>query len=354
MKTETLRVESVEAGRAAIAAAAERLRAGAPVVIPTETVYGVAALPSAEEALRDAKGRDSTKAFTWAVASREAAERLVDLSALGPSKLARRFWPGPLTLVLPRRDGPGGTTLGVRVPGHAVALALLQVLDAPLLLTSANRSGEPDALTADDARAALDGRVSLVLDAGPAQLGQPSTVVSFAGSRPLVHREGMIDRGMVLRTAARTVLLVCSGNTCRSPMAKAVLEAMWAERLGVKPAELLEHGAIVQSAGLGTVPGLRASEEAVDLLAARGLDLSGHRSQPLRVELVRAADLVLTMTAAHRRAVIAGMPEAETKVELLDPDGNDVPDPIGAGIDAYRATLATIERALQRRVRALA
>ena len=141
MKTETLRVENLESGRGAIASAVERLRAGEPVVLPTETVYGLAALPSAEAALRATKDRDAGKPITWAVASREAAERLVHLEALGPQKLARRYWPGPLTLVLPQRDGAPGATLGVRVPGHPVALAVLQALDAPLLLTSANRSG---------------------------------------------------------------------------------------------------------------------------------------------------------------------------------------------------------------------
>jgi len=352
MKTETQRVETVEAGRAAIAAAAGRLRDGEVVALPTETVYGLAALPSAEAALRAAKGRDEAKPFTWAVASRAAAEQLVDLSALGPAKLARRFWPGPLTLVLPRRGG--GATLGVRVPGHPVALAVLRELDQPLLLTSANRSGCADARTAEEARAALEGAIPLVLDGGPAPLAQASTVVSFAGARPIVHREGVIDRGMVLRTAARTVLLVCSGNTCRSPMAAALLRGMWAARLGVKPHELLEHGGQVVSAGLGAPSGVRASDEAVELCAERGLDLRAHRSQPLAPELVRAADLVLAMTAGHRRAVIAEVPEAEAKTELLDPDGADVPDPLGAGIDVYRRCLLAIERALQRRLARLA
>ncbi len=352
MKTEILPAHDVEEGRAAIDAAVARLRRGEPVVVPTETVYGLAAIPTAEAALRAAKERDEGKPFTWAVASREAAERLVDLSALGPGKLARRFWPGPLTLVAPRRAA--GAPLGVRVPGHPVALALLRALDGPLLLTSANRSGERDACTAQEALASLEGQVALVLDSGPSPLGQPSTVVSFAGARAIVHREGVIDRGMVLRTAARSVLLVCSGNTCRSPMAEALLRKMWADRLGVKPQELLDHGGFVTSAGLGALAGLRASEEALELLSERGLDLAHHRSRPLRLELVRGADLVLTMTDHHRRAVISGAPDAEGRIELLDPDGADVPDPIGRGMDDYRACLRAIERALERRVARLA
>jgi protein-tyrosine phosphatase len=349
MKTETLRVHDVEEGRPAIAAAVERLRRGEVVAIPTETVYGLAAIPQAESALRAAKGRDEGKPFTWAVATREAAEQLVDLSALGPGKLARRFWPGPLTLVLPRR-GDGRAT-GVRVPGHAVARAVLQAAGTPLLLTSANRTGEREARTAGEVLESLGGTIPLVLDGGPAQLAQASTVVSFAGLRPIVHREGVIDRGMVLRTAARVVLIVCSGNTCRSPMAEALLRRMWADQLGVRPVELLDHGALVTSAGLGALPGMRASEEAAELCGARGLDVSGHRSQPLRPEMVRAADLVLTMTANHRRAVLAVVPEAEAKIEMLDSEGRDSPDPMGGGMDAYRQSFQAIERALERRVR---
>jgi protein-tyrosine phosphatase len=357
MKTEILPVHDVEKAekggpggitRAAIESAVERLRRGEPVVLPTETVYGLAAPTHAEDALRAAKGRDEGKPFTWAVASREDAEKLVDLSALGPSKLARRYWPGPLTLVAARREGGG--TLGVRVPGHPVALAVLKELGEPLLLTSANRSGEGEATTAEEARAALDGRVALVLDAGVSPLGQPSTVVSFAGTQPIVHRVGVIDRGMVLRTAARHIVIVCSGNTCRSPMAEAMLRKKWAERIGVKPEQLLDHGGLVTSAGLTAGAGARASPEAVELLQSRGIDLSGHRSRPLQVEMVRAADLVLTMTANHRRAVLGGVPDAEAKVQVLDPEGTDVPDPLGGGIEEYRVCLQAIERALERRV----
>ena len=347
MKTQILPARDAATAHEALAAATAALRRGEVVAVPTETVYGLAALPGREAELRAAQGRDDGKPFTWAVADRAAAEKLVDLAPRPAAKLAARFWPGPLTLVPPRRGG--GDAVGVRVPGHAWCQELLRGLGEPLLLTSANRSGERDAVEAQEVAAALDGAVAWIVDGGKAALGQPSTVVSFAGDRAIVHREGVIDRAMVLRTAARQILFVCSGNTCRSPMAEALLRARWSAKLGVKPEELLAHGGQVGSAGAGAPPGMRASEEAVELLAKRKIDLAAHRSRPLTAELMKQADEVYVMTAGHLRALRHIAPELAAKAQLLDPQGREVVDPIGAGPRAYRQCLDQIERALEQR-----
>lgn len=171
--------------------AVSALRGGELVVVPTETVYGLAAdprVPGAVERIYAAKGRSDDKPITLLAADLgQIRERGVGLSPAA-ERLAARYWPGPLTMVL--RAGDGFT--GFRVPGYAVALAVLRAVGGALAVTSANRSGEPAALTADAAAEALGASVSVILDAGPSPGGVPSTVVRVDGERVEVLREGAI------------------------------------------------------------------------------------------------------------------------------------------------------------------
>jgi protein-tyrosine-phosphatase len=223
--------------------------------------------------------------------------RIGDLTPFGLQKLARRFWPGPITLIAARREGGG--TVGLRVPAHKVALAVLKEVGSPLLLTSANRSGEPDARDAQEAARALDGHVGLILDGGPAQLGEASAVVSFEGTRALIHREGMIDRAMIRRVAARHVLLVCSGNTCRSPMAEHLMRALWAGRSGSRRSGCSSSAARSRARGPPRSPRMPASEEGRAAREARHRPLSPPRAAARRRH-GRAADHVFAMTTTTR------------------------------------------------------
>lgn len=169
-------------------------RAGGIVVVPTDTVYGVAASPDSAEALAKivaAKGRDPSKPCQLLAASPGAAAAAGIPMPPPAAALARAFWPGALTLVL---DLPGGGTEGVRVPDHPVARALCEAAGGMLRCTSANRSGEPPALTAGEAAAALPG-ADAVVDAGPAAGGVASSVVKVGPDGSLsVFREGAIPR----------------------------------------------------------------------------------------------------------------------------------------------------------------
>jgi L-threonylcarbamoyladenylate synthase len=186
----------------ALAAAASVLRGGGAVVIPTETVYGVAALPSvagATETLFALKGRPTDVPLAVLVDDLAQVLPWLDLDALpaASTALAERFWPGPLTLVLPRRAGLalalGGSpaTVGVRCPDHGFARALAAEV-GPVATTSANRHGEPTPHTAADAAAALAGAVDLVVDGGRCD-SAPSTVVDLTGVDPVVVRAGAIE-----------------------------------------------------------------------------------------------------------------------------------------------------------------
>jgi protein-tyrosine phosphatase len=336
---------------ATVERAVQLLRQGEVVALPTETVYGLAALPIAESKLRSLKQRDADKPLTLAVHSREAAEALADLSHRGLRRLARRFWPGPLTLVARARSGDG--TLGLRVPAHKTTLAILQALDCAVLLTSANPGGQPPARTADEVQAFFGDGVELLLDGGETTIGEASTIVRFDGPRAEVLRSGLIDPEMVYRTAATRILVVCSGNTCRSPMGELLLRAEWSRLYGVEPEALLPMGGQVESAGTAAIPGLRASPEAIEVLAGQGLDLNLHRSSQVTPDRIQSADRIFVMTRAHRSALQQMDAGPADKAELLDPSGKDVDDPIGGTTATYRRCAQRIQGAARERAKLL-
>ena len=184
-----------------IAEAAAALARGALVVVPTETVYGLAAdprVPGALEKIAGAKSRDRRKPVTL-LAADVAQVRAACGGRLGcrARRLAGKFWPGPLTLVLKTRAGREG----FRVPDHDVARVLIREAGAPLAVTSANRSGELPAVTARQAASALGGRVAMILDAGKSPGGVASTVVKVEGRRVEILREGAIPAAEIFRTA---------------------------------------------------------------------------------------------------------------------------------------------------------
>ena len=172
------------------------LHGGGLVVYPTDTVYGLGADPAFPEAVRHifaVKGRRDEKAIIWLVDSLNGARAVCTVDGRA-ERLAEIFWPGALTLVLPRRDPPLDTlpTLGVRVPDHPAALAILRAMDGPVATTSANRSGDPSAHTAGAALATIGAEVYLIIDAGHVPGGTESSVLDLSVSPPKLLRAGAI------------------------------------------------------------------------------------------------------------------------------------------------------------------
>lgn len=183
----------------AVKAAARALTSGQVVAIPTDTVYGLAADPfstGAADRIFSLKRRPRDVSLPVLVASPEQALELCQAVPPAALRLMERFWPGPLTLVLPRRSGMAadlGTdemTVGVRCPGHPVPLALCR-LAGPLATTSANLHGQPTLTTAEAVADAFGERVGVVLDGGPCE-GAPSTVVDCTGAELKLLREGRL------------------------------------------------------------------------------------------------------------------------------------------------------------------
>jgi L-threonylcarbamoyladenylate synthase len=183
----------------AIAHALETLKRGGLAAFPTDTVYGVGALAfdaAAVESIYSAKDRPVEKAIPILIGGPEDLDKVT--AAIPPiaAKLAARFWPGALTLVVPKHpDLPAVVsatpTVGVRVPDHPVARALLRAA-GPMAVTSANLSGEASPITAEEVSRQLNGRISLILDGGETPGGVPSTVVNCLGTEPVILREGPV------------------------------------------------------------------------------------------------------------------------------------------------------------------
>lgn len=196
----------------AIAEAAVAIRSGAIVIFPTETFYGVAAdpfLPSALECLFALKGRESGKTIALIAADAESAFALASEIPACARELADHFWPGPLTLVMPARDGlhdslvgPDGG-VGVRVSPHPTALALAEAVGYPITATSANLAGQSPASTIAMARAAFGERVSVYLDGGELGAAAPSTILACDSSGWRMIRAGAISEAQILGALSR-------------------------------------------------------------------------------------------------------------------------------------------------------
>ena len=353
MQTEVMSCETPESRSRSIQRAASILAGGGVVAFPTETVYGlgvVAGNAAAEQRLRELKGRESEKPFTIAIADRATVSRFVEfVPALG-TRLVSRCWPGPLTIVF---ENPHERTVGLRLPANEDARELIRKAGGAVLAPSANRSDEPSARTCDEVLAVYRGEIEAVLDGGPVEMGQASTVVRLREKTYEILRQGALSESRLRRAANLVVLFVCSGNSCRSPIAEALCRGMLAERLKVSPDGVEEHGYTLISGGLAGGFAAPASSSAIEVMREFGMDISNHLSQTITPEMVEHSDRVLVMTPDQMGQVLHMAPGAKGRVMLLDPKGRAVEDPHGGDMETYRRCAFVIRKALEKRVKEL-
>jgi L-threonylcarbamoyladenylate synthase len=229
MKTEILPTHTPQLFRAAVNRAAGLLRAGEVVALPTETVYGLAANAldaRAVSRIYDIKGRPPHNPIIVHIAGVEMAKRCVTNWTPSADKLAKAFWPGPLTLVLPRaKEIPdivtaGGPSVGVRWPGHPLIQAVIRECDFPLAAPSANPSNRVSPTNAEHVRKYFGVKIPLIVDGGQSQVGIESTVLDLTVSPPQVLRPGMIHAESLTAVVGEVSGAVCQvsgGRTLRSP-----------------------------------------------------------------------------------------------------------------------------------------
>jgi len=376
MAIEVLNVTSEQNQRESVRQAGEVLRSGGLVVLPTETVYGIAASADSSDAvarLRALKGQRSHGPFTVHIGRRSEAERFLNRASGLERRLIARGWPGPLTLVfdvpdpsrspiMKGRDAAfagrvyysdpagGGTTIGLRYPDCPVTCDTINQSQCVIVASSANRSGQPPPTDAEGVLAQLGNDVDLLLDGGPTKYGGASTIARVRDHRAEIIRQGVLQERTLRKLATTNILLVCTGNTCRSPMAAGLLRASLAEALGVEVSELENNGYRTSSAGTATVSGLPATPEAIAAMKEKGIDISDHRSAALTRDMVEQAQVILTMTQGHRAAVLRLGAGNDERCYLLS-DGRDIEDPMGGDFGVYKSCRDQIEAGIETRLR---
>ncbi|OQY05091.1 MAG: threonylcarbamoyl-AMP synthase [Planctomycetales bacterium 4572_13] len=361
MKTEILKITAPDDSQS-VQRAAELLDAGALVAFPTETVYGIGCKVDKQtiDRLDAVKNRPSSKRYTLHIGSREQLKKYVPSMNARVRKLVQHAFPGPVTIVFElddealrqaERNFPKSVfellyadgTLGVRYPACPVTCAILAAAQFPVVVPSANPAGLAPAVAAKEVLGYFDGKIECIVEIPDfaADLKQSSTVVKIGKRDIRILREGAMSACQIRDWATIRVLFVCTGNTCRSPMAAGFGRKYFSDNLGCPVDELEHFGYIIDSAGVAACEGVPASRYAVEVCRGQRIDLGGHQSHQLTLGDVEQSDVIFTMSRSHRDSIVQLFPSASEKCFVLD-DTSDILDPIGSGIDVYRSCFRQI------------
>jgi tRNA threonylcarbamoyl adenosine modification protein (Sua5/YciO/YrdC/YwlC family) len=368
METEIIKLQPDEPDISQIKKAAEVVTNGGLAAFPTETVYGLACRVSNRSLARlgKLKGRGENKYYTLHIGDKSQLGRYIPKASLREKKLVQNAWPGPVTIIFELSDDEiaglrktldeevfknlyKNNSIGVRCPDNAIASALLREIPCAVVAPSANYSGDEPPVTAEQVKIIFNSKIEIILDGGPTKYKQSSTVAKIGKKGIEILRQGVYSQGQIADFCTVQVLFVCTGNTCRSPMAGGIFAKEIAEKLGCAVDRLGKMGYKIISAGVMGVTGWPASAEAISVCRADDIDISAHTSTALTEELIRRSDLIYVMSREHAGYVLGLSPDSGKKVLLLA-DDTDVPDPIGQDEEFYKKCFAMIKKAVARRI----
>jgi tRNA threonylcarbamoyl adenosine modification protein (Sua5/YciO/YrdC/YwlC family) len=373
MQTKIVKLNPWKIDAAEIREAAQVVDAGGLVAFPTETVYGIACRVETTSLakLDNLKGRGpdgyaTSKHYTLHIGKKANVEKYVPTIGLRTQKLIKNGWPGPLTIVFELAESDikkqrkslkkevfeclyKDNSIGIRCPDNAIAAMLLQRTKHPVVAPSANKTTQPPAADAEEVLAQFSGQIDLLLDGGPCKYKKSSTVVKIGKKGLEILRVGVYSQKELEAMSEVKFLFVCTGNTCRSPMAKGIFSKYLAEKLQCEVDYLYKMGYKVSSVGVMNMAGQPASAEAIAACAAKGIDIKAHKSKTLARQLVEESDFIFAMTRMHCEQVTALCPEAADKCVLLA--GNkEIPDPIGQPQEVFNDCAELIEEAVRERI----
>lgn len=356
-----------------IAACVRALKAGQLVGIGCESCYFVVADPDNKKAmakLQQLVGPNPKLPIVMGHDASDRPDKIVAGAGMLARRMSRRSWPGPI--VINTATDKKGPMVPRYAPNSGAARQLIQAMGKPLafgaprtqqavapesedqqspagvhLFAAAKGKDESYPSTAARLNELVGEHLAVILDAGPSPYCNIPSMIEINGNQFRIPVIGVVPEKPLAEQTAWLIVFVCTGNTCRSPLAEVLCKKMLAEKLNCSVEDLVERGFRVMSMGLSAMPGNTATSEALIVAREFKSDLSAHRSRPIEPELLDMADYVVAMTGIHRDSIMAVYPNVAESTRLLC--GNkDLSDPIGSDLENYRNCGRTIEKQLER------